>query len=266
MNSEVKLICFISHPRSGSTSLLKTIEAVTKSSSVLEIFHTSEDVIKQHVDEGLGAGSAESILKKSNYNSLSEFSKQDPLKYLNDLKEFALNNGSESLIFKIFPGHIKTDENLNLVLDECEHIFFLRRNTLHSYISNQKAISVGTYANVDTSGISIEFNAEQYNEWKKNIYRFFSTVKSLLEARNKDFSILDYEKVYQNKKDSLGKIINQVNLLPTSELEISSKLNKQDSKELATDKVANANQLQEYLKVNDVEFINNCWQVEYENN
>lgn len=263
---KIKLTCFISHPRSGSTSLLKSIESVSNSCTVLEIFHTSEDVIKQHIDEGLGAGSAESILNNSKFNSLSELAKQAPLKYINDLKVLAQKIGYESLIFKIFPGHIRSKENLTLVLDECDNLFFLRRNTLHSYISNQKAINVGTYANVDTSDISIEFKTEQYNEWRENIYRFFSNVQGLLKARNKEFSILDYEVIYLNTKDNLEMIISQINLHPVSEIEISSKINKQDSKELATEKVVNAKELQKYLELNDIELINNCWEIEYDSN
>ena len=135
----LKLICLISHPRSGSTALMKKIEQETNSAAVLEIFHPHEDVICQHLNEGLGKDATEGVKASLGIKEIKPFGLTNPVSYINKLKDAALSKGNQSLLFKIFPDHLRDESKLKEVLSISDYVIVLRRNTLQSYISNKKS-------------------------------------------------------------------------------------------------------------------------------
>ena len=125
----VSRICLVSHPRSGSTSLLRTLTKKAEISAAYEMFHRNEDVVVAHLKHALSDESIEIIKEKSaelGFDSLKEFYQTDSLKYL-DLVH-SLIEGSD-FIFKIFPYHIKSEENLKKLVNSCDFVIFLSRNS-----------------------------------------------------------------------------------------------------------------------------------------
>lgn len=248
----MKLICIISHPRSGSTSLMKRLE-MAGIASVLEVFHLNEHVICQHIDEGLGIGSADKLKQLIGRDTIREYALQEPLAYLDKIKAIAQENGKNTLIFKVFPGHLRDAVKLAEVISESNSIIRLRRNTLHSYISNKKAIKVGTYANVDTSGVNVDFNAEEFQNWRRNIYSFFSKVDEICTSKGIEISEYNYEELFSNDNSFLKSLYQRLAITYSDSSEYTELLKKQDHKVLASEKVTNERELLSYLKIERLE-------------
>ena len=243
----MKIICLVSHPRSGSTSLINKIAKNTRSSGVLEIFHPIEEVICQHLDQGLGKGASDLLKCSLGTSDLRSFSQTNLKCYLNEVASIAGKNGSSSLVFKIFPGHLKDESNLTELFSLTNKVFYLRRNTLHSYISNQKAIKVGTYANVDTSDVFIEFIEKEYIQWKNGIDRFFSHTAKILENLKISYKFFDYEKLYESDDLDISKLAEHLELPIDQSRRLDYSLRKQDSRNLATEKISNPENLIRFL-------------------
>lgn len=250
----MKLICIISHPRSGSTSLMKKLE-VSGVASVLEIFHLNEHVICQHIDEGLGKGSADKLKQLIGRDTIREYALQEPLAYLDKIKVLAQEIGKHTVIFKVFPGHLRDVEKLAEVISVSDAMIKLRRNTLQSYISNKKAIKVGTYANVDTSGIDVDFNAEEFQNWRRNIYSFFSKVDEICKSKGIEISDYNYEELYSDDSLFMSELCDTLKLQFQQLSQVSHKLKKQDNKSLASEKVSNNNELMYWLEKNDLQLL-----------
>lgn len=250
----------MSHPRSGSTSLMKNIERETNSAAVLEIFHPFEDVICQHIDEGLGKGTAERIKQSLGINEIKKFALTQPVHYINILKEHALSKNNDGLLFKIFPGHITEREKLKEVISISDCLVLLKRNTLQSYISNKKAMQVGTYANVDTSGVKVRFNSKEFINWRSSIYSFFDTVSELSTELDESVATFNYEELYapsNSNKEFLYELLDlKSRVAPKNQVP----LKKQDKNTTAVGKVDNDREMMSFLIENGWEEMNsiNC--------
>lgn len=245
-------ICIVSHPRSGSTSFIRALCKNSEIYSAYEMFHMNEDVVKEHLLHCLSKEQIQSIedqALESGHSSLKEFYLQEPLKYLDKVDELA---DHENFIFKIFPHHIKGKENLHKVLSSCDAVIFLLRNTLHSCISNQVAVSVGTYANVDTSNVSINFDEFEFIRWHNHILDFFSEVEAALKDQNMPVLTLDYENIYLKTDINLSvkNILDELGLPAKNSDSEKGLLKKQDLRNLASEKVSNCEELKRFLEEN----------------
>ena len=219
---------------------MKKIEQETNSAAVLEIFHPNEDVICQHLDEGLGNGAADNLKRALDLKEIKSFALEHPIEYLKYIKEAASRNKKDAVMFKIFPNHIKSEEKLRSVLYFSEILLMLRRNTLQSYISNKKAIKVGTYANVDTSGLRVQFCAKEFFSWRKNIHNFFNSVLELSEVHKNPVESFNYEELYSNEKQYFNSLFDILGVKSINDVTVSSVLRKQDNSETAEEKVVNS--------------------------
>lgn len=243
----MKLICLISHPRSGSTSLMKKIQQESNTSAVLEIFHPNEDVINQHLDEGLGKGGSHRVKEKLSIENIRDFAVEYPVKYIEAIRSVSAENNQEAVIFKIFPGHIKNVEKLAEVISLCDSLFFLRRNTLHSYISNKKAIKVGTYANVNTSQIKVDFNGKEFLSWRESIYSFFNTVEKLLNHDKIEVLYCNYEELYSKDERFINTMYSKMRISVVNVEKSVPALRKQDNSPYAHEKISNPDDLLGFL-------------------
>ena len=248
----MKLICLISHPRSGSTSLMKKIERETKTAAVLEIFHPIEEVICQHLTEGLGEHGVSRLKDTFNISEVRNFAIENPVEYLEEIKKLSKENGKENVIFKIFPGHIKNNQKLNDIISFSQYVLFLRRNTLQSYISNKKAIAVGTYANIDTSSIKVEFSSQEFLQWRNNIYFFFNTVEDLVKKSDVPSNWFNYEELYSKDKSFVTEMYGKMDITSSSS-NSTDVMRKQDTSSFARQKVNNPDTLMSYLRENKLE-------------
>ncbi|MFZ8201879.1 hypothetical protein [Alteromonas portus] len=226
---------------------MKNIERETNSAAVLEIFHPFEDVICQHIDEGLGKGTAERIKQSLGINEIKKFALSQPVDYINILKEHALSEKNDGLLFKIFPGHISEREKLKEVISISDCIVLLKRNTLQSYISNKKAMQVGTYANVDTSSVKVDFNSNEFINWRRSIYSFFNTVFEIANELKESVTSFNYEELYapsDSSKESLYELLDLKSRVAQINQVV---LKKQDKNTTAVGKVNNDREMVSFL-------------------
>lgn len=253
----MKKVCFIAHPRSGSTSLMKSIENLSRALCVLEAFHTSETVIKQHLNGAIGANKAleDELGIQPSFSTYREYSQALPKEYLSALTKLALSNEKELLLFKVFPGHLGDDRILQQVLENSDIIIKLRRNSLHSYLSDLKAIKVGAYANVDTTNVKVEFIASAFENWRSGISSFFSRVDTMCEQIEKTHSLYHYEDIYGDNFSKLIQLLNELGI-NSDQPAFSTQIVKQDKNTFATEKVTNPLFLTKYLSEHQIESYN----------
>lgn len=236
-----KSLLMVSHPRSGSTFLMRSLQNKYNVRALYEIFHTYENIVLQHIEQGLGEVQKKALEDNvlMSYDGVQDFSRKKPILYLDTIKIFL---EQEHLLYKIFPGHIKTEKNLeDLVLDSSA-IVFLRRNVLHSYISNKVAEKVGTYANVDTSDIKIEFVKSEFVYWNNHIQDFFNKVEGIVASKNLSCCYLNYEEVVKNSDAynlTMENIASHFGSIERFDKVSKLDLKKQDARLLAQHKVSN---------------------------
>ena len=251
-------ICLVSHPRSGSTSLLRTLAKKAEVSAAYEMFHMNEEVVLEHLKHALSDENIETIKEKSSelgFDSLKEFYQTDSLKYLELIHSLA---ESDDFIFKIFPYHMKEGENFEKIISSCDLVIFLSRNSLHSCISNQVAIKVGTYANVDTSDVSVEFDEEEFKRWHNHIVDFFEYTEAITKKCNVRYVMVSYESMFLGEAldDKVQSIINLASL-NYRESEVNPPvLKKQDTRQLAIEKVKNPSELISFLEREELKNLN----------
>lgn len=226
---------------------MKKIEQETNSAAVLEIFHPHEDVICQHLNEGLGKDATEGVKASLGIKEIKPFGLTNPVSYINKLKDAALSKGNQSLLFKIFPDHLRDESKLKEVLSISDYVIVLRRNTLQSYISNKKAIKVGTYANVDTSDIKVDFDSNEFISWRRNIYSFFDSVCSICSEVGKEISSFNYEDLYFGEDSNMDFLYDSIMLDVKQPSKVKNILRKQDNNKTATGKVNNEKEMMSFL-------------------
>lgn len=256
-------ICLVSHPRSGSTSLLRTLAKKAEVSSAYEMFHMNEEVVLEHLKHALSDENIEIIKEKSSelgFDSLKEFYQNDSLKYLDLVHSLAESN---DFIFKIFPYHIKSEENLKKIINSCDFVIFLSRNSLHSCISNQVAQQVGTYANVDTSAVTVDFDEEEFISWHNNIINFIENVENKVDEANGESLKYTYEDIFcSNSIDQkVESLIAKLRFELRSDGSKVPLLRKQDSRGKASEKVSNPDFLKSFLdalNLSDLDDLSTC--------
>lgn len=128
-----KYFVVIAHARSGSTLLCRKLEQFAQAAVYLEIFHPRLEVIKRHLGEH-----AETICDRTPGTTDVEkraFLATHPGEFIETL---AAESPTPTLVFKIFPGHLKPP-HLRQVIMNSAGVIMLHRNLLHSHISNKIA-------------------------------------------------------------------------------------------------------------------------------
>lgn len=257
MNCERELICLVSHPRSGSTVFMRGAQDRFDLNAFYEVFHSHENIVQEHITQALGSAGLQKIVETVASDAKAgfrEFSLTFPDQYLTLLHR---NSNAAHMFFKIFPGHIKNLESLKSTLMRADKVIFLLRNTLHSYISDRIARKVGTYANVKTSHLKVEYVERDFVSWHNQIVNYFSCVKEILAKIEKDSLFLHYEDMYLSGdteayyRDFAS--FCKLNFVESKEAEPA--LRKQDHRFSAIEKVSNPSDMIESLSTLGVEYM-----------
>jgi len=181
-------ILIAAHARSGSTYLCRLLEQIRQIKVYFEIFHFQLDVIEQHL--------------KGDYRRIAEILdlSEDPAvarpqivdqaaKYIQTLAQL---NPERTLAFKVFPGHLPANK-LKPILCGAELLILLRRNSLHSYISNLIATKTNHWGWHDTSENKVQFDPAKFDQHRGNISGFNNFVRDVAESEGVKFLTLDYE-------------------------------------------------------------------------
>ena len=246
MTTEKNIVLMVSAPRSGTTALLELIESMSNALNLLEIFHVNEDVAKQHLRRGFSScGHEGNAIDKAIHSNVWSRRRDKPGEFLAHLLESTTQN---TVLLKIFPGHLAMPKVEDLVSKMVSHVWIHTRSPLDTFISNEKAKIVGTYATVDTTSLKIEFNGDDFRRWKNHQLKFFEAFYGELNPLGVAIETR-YEGVFADKRHdhNLQQICRALNIEANAETTPVTTLRRQDSNESPLEKVSNPAQLQEFL-------------------
>jgi hypothetical protein len=252
--SDRKLFLLVSHPRSGSTFAADIIATLKNFSCVMEPFHQDEPVVIGHIKDAFGSNGQAYLANNAQVSGqLNTYCHSQIERYTDDL--LALSS-TPNLLLKFFPGHLSR-EGFTRLLNKASGVIFLTRNVVHSYISNEIAKSTTVYAGQDTSAIKPRFNQDGFVWWNNYVCDFMQLAKKIVFAHHKPNISLYYEDLLlsENPQDC---IVEQLEYF-FDDLQVTPRpirVNRQDVRMMATDKVANADEMLHFLTVNKLDYLN----------
>jgi len=238
-------IFIAAHARSGSTFLCRLMEKIKEVRVYLEIFHYHYDIIDYHLQGDLSVISEKMSLPADKKKARSEL----VFRYLEFVGLLEQINPGKVIAFKVFPKHLP-DKVLADFVRENRFIVLLRRNLLHSYISDVISVKIQEWGTVDTSQEKIEFSPTDFAAHVRGVMNYYRKINLLSEKSRQKLVTLDYE--------TLTTSIDPVQLISsmlsdclgfgvetnTGTVEIS----RQDKRTRASDKVLNVGEMTDYLE------------------
>lgn len=237
-------IVIASYPRSGSTYLCSKLARLNAVKMYLEIFHFSEDVVRQHM-----SGDWERIKERlvdSGWSGESFFSeyKARPDKFLEALERM---NTPKVVAFKVFPGHLDAD-GLAQCLDDSIPVI-LYRDIVDAYISDEIAARTKKYGNHDTSSELVSFDCERFLVFGRRVARHLAYVMENCAAKSIDPMLVTYDEIVDPEfvdimRDRIGV---RLGWDPGVTNENVDEPKRQDRRSSRTDKVMNPGEMEEHL-------------------
>lgn len=236
-------IVIIAYARSGSTLLCGLLDTFSDAKVYREIFHYHLATIRQSL-----GGDADAILGQSEMSDKDQRTAValNPKAYLDKIG--ALNVGA-SFVFKAFNGHLPP-KSLKTVIEGSEAVIVLRRNLVHSFISNEIANARQVWGGAETSSDEVTFDAQKFFSYCRGILEFQKTALEIASAASIKTLEICYEDIAEPE-------LGQQNVLSVmDELGISRRPNpqprliprRQDARRFASDKVTNKVDLQAALQ------------------
>ena len=104
------------------------------------------------------------------------------------------SSDKEFLFFKIFRTHLSKSPLYEYILKNQDvSKLVLRRNSLHTFISWKKAESLASWSHVDTTGIEIELDLEEFSDFFSASTTWFDGIAQEMQRQNSDLPELHYE-------------------------------------------------------------------------
>ena len=261
-----KQILIAAHARSGSTFLCRLLKEMPEFQVYLEIFHFHLSVIQQHLHGDYETLKDQLGLSNDESSARTEIvcRCRDYLQLLSDMYP------EKHLVFKIFPKHLP-HHRLKEVISGSDVIIILRRNLLHSYISNVISHQTNKWEQFDTSNHKITFNERDFMNHVRSVVSFNHEVLQIARGIGKNPHIIDYESI-ANSEFPPSFINRYMSEILAESLTCGSGFlikRKQDRRALATEKVKNKDALEAFLhNANLVELDfgeKNCRDSDYQN-
>ena len=241
----MKVVTIISYPRTGSSLLIHQARSLPLC-ALLEIFHPDESVGHQHlVNNPYG----------SRFTHLANaYSRQDKINNISHFLADLRNDCPEDLLtFKVFPGHLPALA-LESVIADSSAILVHTRNRLQSFISDCIASRLQKWGGVNTSQDLVGFQQEHFCQYLAMTQNFLS--KSIIHAIDHNVPILfsSFEKLrsYDSPDVQLKHVAEVFSHVTGSHLnpiaDSRDLPRKQDTRNLASDKVSNADELRDFLE------------------
>jgi len=239
------VIPVFSHPRSGSTYLMGLLSKASNYVGMMEPFHSFENVREMNISRLLKAHCEDETLCQQLVTDWVECARQNPTQQL-ELVSPLLKG--QTLGFKVFPGHLE-QPHIESLFAYAPDVVILRRNLLHSHLSDVIASRSGRYANKNTSEEQVTFQPKVFEVWANRMNRFLSDVEDSSKRAGVKCHTVHYEDITQMDVESLRHLFSTfgINVSNPSAL-AKSGLKKQDIRSSALDKVTNPDLLEEELE------------------
>ncbi len=233
------------HARSGSTFLCKLLNQINEIKVYYEIFHFHQSVIEQHLFGDYQEIASQLSLPEDPGKARSEL----VLRHQEFLEILSRLNKDKPLAFKVFPNHIP-DKHLSEIIEKSTMVILLRRNLLHSYISDVISMKTNKWGGVDTSLEKALFSQNDFHRHIKKILISQRKLTRLAEKATKPILTLNYENLIQ-KPEPLNQIMPMLSEKVGIQLSVSIdklRIQKQDSRKLASEKVSNPSEMLSFLR------------------
>lgn len=244
-----KTIFIAAHPRSGSSYFCRLLGDVLGTQVYLEIFHQQHSVIVQHL-RGRYPEIAQKLQLPTNEIQARQLLVHRNREYLTALQQLAPDN---VLAFKVFPGHLGK-QPLEQVLGRSQQIVVLRRNLLHSYISDVIAGRLQKWANTDTTAEKIEFSSHTFLAHVQRTNRYYEEVAAFAKVNAIDLKTMNYEEIIAAEKPA--ELLASTLHLPTPATNKKHPDTRQDKRSIASEKVTNAVEMLTFLESQGLALLN----------
>jgi len=177
------LITILTIARTGSNYFCELIEKYfTDINLSYELFNNSVCYINTNMFDKISK-----IYEAS--GNLHEKIKDNPFDLLINISNTCDEN---NICFKLFLDHLNSIES-NKILMNSSLVIILKRNYLDSYISNEKAIQLKKYSNINTDNIKIHFNINNFNHSKKIYDDLYESYLKYILENNISYIEINYE-------------------------------------------------------------------------
>lgn len=250
--SDDNVFMIAAHARSGSTYLCQLIDNIVDINVYLEIFHFKLDIIKTHLDDHYDLVAKELDLPSNDKEARAKLVHSNK-EYLQVLKRL---NPNKAIAFKVFPKHLPS-HRLDEVIGGSKFIVVLRRNLLHSYISNTIANKLQNWGGVDTSQEKIYFSTCDFQKHVDVILEFYDSVSAFALKHNKKVMYLDHEKIVslENPLELILPILDEGLNCKNKSNWTGIGIKRQDKRESATDKVINVDEMLAFIANNKLSLL-----------
>lgn len=188
----VKNICVLALPRSGTSYLVEVWRDFANHASFGEMFHNKgANDCEPHLDAlnaSLGV-SANTIHDPYLIKAMAE----NPEKAVTSISASLKRAGYTSLSWKVFPSHMER-RTLRRFLKERNAVpVFVKRKPIDSYISSQKATLLQNWGHADTTEVQVELDYDDFCRWHRAKGSWMSAMRKHLDHNEIPYGTLTYE-------------------------------------------------------------------------
>ena len=140
------------------------------------------------------------------------------------------------------------------ILNSSQYIFFIKRNTLDIFISEKKIHITQKYTFENTTSIKIEFNIDEYTNYRNSYLKWFEIAREFCDRENKKYVIIDYDELMKldNEECQLKYCIEKLQPILDIQLTIyennKTSITKQDLSTRYEDKISNYYEVKEFIE------------------
>jgi hypothetical protein len=187
-------ICLIAAPRTGTNHLCEVLRNFADLASYLEIFelngaHGVEPEVWPLLRQLTGVE-----FTNNRDPRLVAFAHEQPAAWLDALDTAARDRGKRLMSFKFFRHHLPPETIEREIMPRPGmRVMMVVRRQIDSYVSWRKAVELGKWQGVDTTGMRLELDPEKFTEWLDAQERWYDHWRGYLNRRFLPCPVLRYE-------------------------------------------------------------------------
>jgi len=181
------LITILTTARSGSNYFCECIEKSFEDINVnYELFNKNICCLHNKLKKPISA------IYDISFDNLHVKIKDNPYQLIERIKQSVSEN---NILFKLFLDHLSSNETENILI-KSKMVIILKRNVLDMFISNEKALLVNRYSEINTTDIKIRFDCKQYENIKAYYEKLFKIYDIFLKKNNIPYIVIHYEEFH----------------------------------------------------------------------
>lgn len=187
-------ICLIAAPRTGTNHLCEVLKNFGDLASYPELFEPQGA-------RGIDASSWPLLRRLTGVDfadqrdtRLAAFIHEQPSAWLDALEIAARGDGKRVMGFKLCRHHLPLETIERQIMPRTgTRVMMVVRRQIDSYVSWRKAVELGKWHGVDTTGIRLELDPDKFTEWLDAQERWYDHWRNYLSRRFLPCPVLRYE-------------------------------------------------------------------------